>query len=817
MYSLSTNEFALLNNNQKIKVCENLQNFIESEKQKYFKNFKNDKPIRPFNLKDNFSYIKKNSKNYKLIEDNDLLYSSSISSFNNENENKIKIINKAKNDIREYKKELERLKIKPKYAIEENNKNELNTINGELNTSNTIQEINYIIESTTNSFDSSQKRVSINKNYITKNPLNIDYIKKFKTNKFKNIENYNINFDKLNENSHHTNSLNYNYNIFNKSKSNKSNLRNEEYKYNNNLENHLYYDYNNNYINKNSSFHNHKYNNNKLINSIKRNKILKPKEKKENLKIDIKEKFEKEYIYKPYINQSPLYNENNNNKNDIIKRNLSFDKKLITDKKNNQSRNIKENISIKYKSLSNRNKINYLDVGNRLYNMHQVIIDKINKKKMEIEQKEISDCSFIPKINNKSRKMMEKIKNRKILKLKEKYEKLNNNDINKKRKNPKENYSINEKIPKNQKSKIIDLIPRYKKSNTFINKSEKYINNISPKYKNENEEIKECSFKPKINKNYINYCRNNKENIKTKYNTIDIDMHNSKENKDKYEKENINKPNNIKQSFLFLNDKRNNYFRNEKSFNLINNNNNYFLEKDKLMLYKDDIVKDNKENLEYYYYSKFNLIDKKNEDNKFVNSLQANLTESNSNYYLDNNSFHQRAISAAKSKNYLSPMAINEDINFNKYMHPNSFKYFNENKNLSAIPRIYKNKNNIAKFSKIGNAIPYNKNYSFKKNNIPIKLREKEGFLEKLKLNEYNKLEERNLEELMPKKMILTSNNSITSQSFKNNFSQNHNEVYIKKICRDFSYTNRNNKININDNSKLLNNRMIIKKLLLEE
>ena len=75
--------------------------------------------------------IKKNSKNYNLIEDNDLLYSSSLSSFNNENENKIKIVNKAKNDIREYKKELERLKIKPKYAIEENNKNELNSINGE--------------------------------------------------------------------------------------------------------------------------------------------------------------------------------------------------------------------------------------------------------------------------------------------------------------------------------------------------------------------------------------------------------------------------------------------------------------------------------------------------------------------------------------------------------------------------------------------------------------------------------------------------------------------------------------------------------------
>ena len=100
---------------------------------------------------------------------------------------------------------------------------------------------------------------------------------------------------------------------------------------------------------------------------------------------------------------------------------------------------------------------------------------------------------------------------------------------------------------------------------------------------------------------------------------------------------------------------------------------------------------------------------------------------------------------------------------------------------------------------------------------MPIKLKDKEGYFEKLNLNEKNKIEERNKDELIPRRIILTSNNSISSQSIKNNLYHNNNDVYIKKYCRNYSYTNRNKKSNIKDNSKLLYNRMVIKKLLLDE
>ena len=44
--------------------------------------------------------------------------------------------------------------------------------------------------------------------------------------------------------------------------------------------------------------------------------------------------------------------------------------------------------------------------------------------------------------------------------------------------------------------------------------------------------------------------------------------------------------------------------------------------------------------------------------------------------------------------------------------------------------------------------------------------------------------------------------------------------VYIKKNVkyqRNYSYTNRNNYLNLNDRNKILNNRMVIQKLLQEE
>ncbi len=80
---------------------------------------------------------------------------------------------------------------------------------------------------------------------------------------------------------------------------------------------------------------------------------------------------------------------------------------------------------------------------------------------------------------------------------------------------------------------------------------------------------------------------------------------------------------------------------------------------------------------------------------------------------------------------------------------------------------------------------------------------------------------------------IMTINNysSIPKPHEKLSYQNNNKGVYIKKniknFSRNYSYTHRNNKYNINDNyngeyndnfnDKIINNRMIIEKLLLEE
>jgi hypothetical protein len=53
--------------------------------------------------------------------------------------------------------------------------------------------------------------------------------------------------------------------------------------------------------------------------------------------------------------------------------------------------------------------------------MQKIIDEKINRKKKELEEEEMKKCSFIPKINQKSRRMVEKyekgIKNVKFKKI----------------------------------------------------------------------------------------------------------------------------------------------------------------------------------------------------------------------------------------------------------------------------------------------------------------------------------------------------------------------------------------------------------------
>ena len=181
MYTPSPDEFALLNNDEKLKIVENLENSIELQKKQYFSNYNEEIPISfyypklsYFNIKSTFNQNQKNNN-----ENNCLLSSSSFSSSENE-KNRNKVINKAKDSIIQIKKNLEN--FNNKYELKEKENKNLKSISNDLNNSETIQEINYIIESTTNSYDSTRKSRPAVNNFISNKPLNIDYSKQYEEN-----------------------------------------------------------------------------------------------------------------------------------------------------------------------------------------------------------------------------------------------------------------------------------------------------------------------------------------------------------------------------------------------------------------------------------------------------------------------------------------------------------------------------------------------------------------------------------------------------------------------------------------------------------
>ena len=104
---------------------------------------------------------------------------------------------------------------------------------------------------------------------------------------------------------------------------------------------------------------------------------------------------------------STINNRYKNNKDtdvENIKKKLNFSK--IGENKGNK--NLMRTIS-----NTHRQRINTNDISNRLYNMHKIINEKINNKKKEFEEEEeMKNCSFVPKINEKSKKIVKNIKNK---------------------------------------------------------------------------------------------------------------------------------------------------------------------------------------------------------------------------------------------------------------------------------------------------------------------------------------------------------------------------------------------------------------------
>ena len=377
MYFPSLKEFSNLNYEQKIQIVENIQNIIESQKKKYLKQ-NNDEILIS-------SYIPNNSNlNNIQITENDLSSSTSSDDININITKKNDVIQQAKNNIIKAKKDFEKFQMQ--YYLYKLSKEKNKEINEEIiKETNHDKEINYMIESTTNSYNSSYNNNNFNNYQNNDNSKNNNYINDIRFSKIKKIP--------LN--------INHNKNVYTfKKKLIKENIKEN--------------------MNKSEKCKLIKSRTN-INNSIKKNRI--------NSSIEIRNK-----MPPTKINNYTLQSQGKKN---ITKSCSNIDKKQefkkidkiqninIIKKKLNFSEINKNNKNLlRTLSCTHRKKIDENDISNRLYNMDKIIKEKINLKKKKLEEEEMKNCSFIPKINNKSRKIAKKLEMRNETQ-KEKFKKIN--------------------------------------------------------------------------------------------------------------------------------------------------------------------------------------------------------------------------------------------------------------------------------------------------------------------------------------------------------------------------------------------------------
>ena len=380
MYFPSLKEFSNLNYEQKIQIVENIQNIIESQKKKYLKQ-NNDEILIS-------SYIPNNSNlNNIQITENDLSSSTSSDDININITKKNDVIQQAKNNIIKAKKDFEKFQMQ--YYLYKLSKEKNKEINEEIiKETNHDKEINYMIESTTNSYNSSYNN-NIFYNYQNNdNSKNNVYINDIRFSKIKKIP-LNIN--------HNKNVYTFKKKLIkenikeNMNKSEKCKLIKSRTNINNSIKK--------NRINSSIEIRN------KMPPTKINNYTLQSQGKKNITKscsnIDKKQEFKK-------IDKIQNIN--------IIKKKLNFSK---INKNNKSNKNLLRTLS-----CTHRKKIDENDISNRLYNMDKIIKEKINLKKKKLEEEEMKNCSFIPKINNKSRKIAKKLEMRNETQ-KEKFKKIN--------------------------------------------------------------------------------------------------------------------------------------------------------------------------------------------------------------------------------------------------------------------------------------------------------------------------------------------------------------------------------------------------------
>ena len=369
MYFPSLNEFSNLNYEQKIQIVEKIQNIVESQKKKYLKQ-NNDEILIS-------SYYPKNSDiNNIQNTENDL--SSSTSSNDDINIKKENyIIEQARNNIINAKKDFE--KFKTQYYLFKLNKEKKRE---NLKESISNKEINYVIESTTNSLNSS---------------YNNDYYN------YQNNSKYDVNDISFSKNKKYQINNNYNKTAY----TFKKKIIKEKTKENWNKSDKI------KFVKNRLNENNNNTNNNRINSPIKIKRKIQSTKSINNFHESIRKKNKTKSTSNFY-----KINEINKISNIInIKKKLNFNG--INSNNNRSNRKLIRTLSSTHRKKGEEN-----DISNRLYNMDKIIKEKINLKKKELEEEEMKNCSFVPKINNKSRKIVKKLEMKNEIK-KEKFKKIN--------------------------------------------------------------------------------------------------------------------------------------------------------------------------------------------------------------------------------------------------------------------------------------------------------------------------------------------------------------------------------------------------------
>ena len=369
MYFPSLNEFSNLNYEQKIQIVEKIQNIVESQKKKYLKQ-NNDEILIS-------SYYPKNSDiNNIQNTENDL--SSSTSSNDDINIKKENyIIEQARNNIINAKKDFE--KFKTQYYLFKLNQEKKRE---NLKESISNKEINYVIESTTNSLNS-----SYNNNYYN----------------YQNNSKYDVNDISFSKNKKYQINNNYNKTAY----TFKKKIIKEKTKENWNKSDKI------KLVKNRLNENNNNTNNNRINSPIKIKRKIQSTKSINNFHESIGKKNNTKSTSNFY-----KINEFNKISNIInVKKKLNFSG--INSNNNRSNRKLIRTLSSTHRKKGEEN-----DISNRLYNMDKIIKEKINLKKKELEEEEMKNCSFVPKINNKSRKIVKKLEMKNEIK-KEKFKKIN--------------------------------------------------------------------------------------------------------------------------------------------------------------------------------------------------------------------------------------------------------------------------------------------------------------------------------------------------------------------------------------------------------